>query len=115
MVGFSEHHGASQLWYERSSRKQSSGMPKNKIWQVSLPSSLGSSSNLMLIQVVPRLSALCLPSLHSNSDLARCCRQVSKVLWVDIARLGFCMKKGCRPRRPYFFAPNNLPLDLSIR
>src|SRR6266568_4298714 len=22
---------------------------------------------------------------------------------------------GCQPRRPYFFAPNNLPLDLSIR
>ncbi len=45
--------------------------------------------DLMLIQVVPRLSALCLPSLHSNSDLARCCRRVSKVPWVDIARLGF--------------------------
>ena len=24
-------------------------------------------------------------------------------------------EKGCQPRRPYFFAPNTLPLDLSIR
>jgi hypothetical protein len=43
MMGFSEHHGAAQLSYER---KRSSGMPTNNIKLVSFPSSLGSSSRL---------------------------------------------------------------------
>ncbi len=53
LVEFSEHLGSAQLSYERSSRKQSSGLPKHKIRLVSFPSSLGSSSwkNLRLIWV----------------------------------------------------------------
>jgi hypothetical protein len=83
MTGVSEHHEQAQLSYERPWRKQSSGMPKNKIGLVSLPSSLGSSSKVTGSQVVPWLSASSILALELGHH--RRCWQVSKAPSVDIA------------------------------